>query len=287
MTSPVPFFRWRCAVRRWHWLALVMLGLPLAAPAHDENSVVIQQLSEKITASPNDPMLYLQRAEISRLSRHWHAAIPDYQRAAELDPTLALVGLAWACMYNDAGKPEQALPMLDHYLLLKPEDPKGYAERGRTKRLLKQWAAAAADCAAAVKFTAEPEPELFVTWADVLLDGGDSAQALAVLNQGIARLGAAVSLEMRALDLEQAMRQWDAALQRIEVLLAQPGRKDSLHVRKAQVLIAAGRLDEAHSIAELARKEFDALPEAKRRTPAGQQLSSEIDQILNPNKPSR
>lgn len=258
-------------------------------PGHEENSVVIQQLTEQIKASPNDAMLYLKRAEMQRLIEHWHAAEPDYKRAAELDPKLTIVDLTFGTMWNDVGKPDKALPLLDRYLSREPASADGHAERARTKRMLKQWAAAAADYAAAVEQSAEPAPELFADWADTLCEGGDPMQALGILDRGLARLGQASSLEMKALDIEQANQRHAAALKRIDAMLDRPGRKDALLLRKAEILVAAEREDEARACVALARKEFNAVPEARRATVAGKELAARIERLdarLSPPAPA-
>lgn len=257
-------------------LALLFSPFLIPASAHEENSVEIGRLTERIAATPGDPMLYVRRAEMHRLTRHWHAAEKDYQRAAELDPGLALVDLAFGAMWNDANQPERALPLLDRYLGREPANSEGYAERARTRRMLRHWPAAAADHADAVENAPAPEPGLFADWADTLRESGDPAGALAALNRGIADLGQVISLEVKALELEEAMQRHDAALERIESMLARPGRKDSLLSRKAAVLIAAGRTREARACAALARREFNAVPEARRLTGAGRKLDREI-----------
>lgn len=224
-------------------------------------------------------MLHLKRAEMQRLIRHWHAAEADYRKAAALAPGLVIVGLSFGTMWNDAGKPEKALPLLDHYLSRVPGSADGYAERARSKRLRKQWAAAAADYASAVEHSAAPEPELIANWADTLCEGGNQARALEVLDRAIRDSGRVSSLEMKALDLEQAMNRHDAALKRIDSMLEQPGRKDSLLLRKAEILLAAERKQEARACLDLARIEFNAVPETRRLTPAGKELGAKIERL--------
>lgn len=247
--------------------------------AHEDNSVLIRQLTEKIEASPRDAGLYLRRAEMQRLNRHWHAAESDYKKAAELDPKLALVELAYGTMWNDAARPDKALPLLDSYVRREPEKPDGYAERARAKRLLKRWNDAAADYEAAVGKSSPPDPELFAEWADNLCDAGDVAGGVAVLDRGLARLGPVSSLEIKALNLEQTNGMLEAALMRLDPMLDRPGRKDSLLLRKAEILIAAGREDQARQCVALARKEFEAVPESRRATAAGKELANRLERI--------
>jgi tetratricopeptide (TPR) repeat protein len=270
-----PLLQPRCS------LLIFLMWAAASAPsiAHDDNSVEIQKLTAKITASAGDAQLFLRRAEMHRLSRHWHAALADYRQAAKLDPELALVDLALATMWTDFGKPRVAIPLLDRYLLRCPTSSGGYAERARAKRMLKQWAAAAADSAEVFKHTPEPDPEVFAEWAAILIDGGDQVQALDVLNQGISSLGRVVSLDMKALELEESMALYGAALRRVDGMLAAPGRKDSLMLRKSTILVAAGRKDEARDCVALARREFTNLAESRRLTAAGQQIAGEIERL--------
>lgn len=260
-------------------LVLFSLAIGPAVGAHESNSVEIQRLTEKIAAAPNTTELYLRRAEMQRLVRHWHAAEADYQRAAALDPQLAVVDLAFGTMWIDAGHAERALPLLNRYVARQPTASGGRIERARALRMLKQWAAAAADFAAAVDHSPAPEPRLFADWAATLAEAGDQAEALAVLNRGLARLGPVATLEMKALDLEESLHHFEAALQRLTTLLAHPGRKESLLLRQATILLAAGRQDEARAAVALARQEFSAVPEARRLTAAGQQLAIDITRL--------
>lgn len=241
--------------------------------------MLIQQLTTQIAKAPEDASLYLKRAEMQRLSQHWHAAEPDYRKAAELDPGLAIVDLSFAAMWNDAGKPAKALPLLDRFLSREPASAEGYAERARSKRMLKQWAGAADDYAAAVERSTATDPELITNWADTLREGGNQAQALEVLDRAIARSGRISSLEMKALDLEESMKRHNAALRRIDTMLEQPGRKDSLLLRKTGILLAAERTQEARACLDLARKEFNTVPEARRLTPAGRELAAKIERL--------
>lgn len=258
-------------------LALACLAGPLAA--HEDNSVEIANLTAAIAANPADPQLYLKRAEMQRLLQHWEAAEADYSQAAKLAPDLAIVDLASASMWNDAGKPKLALPLLDRFIQRSPDNPGGFSERGRARRLDGQFRAAADDYARAVALTREPAPEDYASWAAALVDAGAPAEAVAVLNQGIGRLGRLPALDFQALDIEQQSAQFDAALARLEILLAAPGRKDSLLVRKAEILLAAGHRDAAKLALAQAQAELDSLPDMRRLTAASQKVAASIQRI--------
>lgn len=262
-------------------VSLGWLCLAATVPAHEENSLVVEKLTEEIAAAPNDAQLYLKRAEMQRLTNHWHAAEADYTRARELAPDLRLIELAFATMWNDAGMPERALPLLDRFIQRDAQNPDGYSERGRAKRILQQWTSAAADFGTAVRLTAEPAPENFSDWANTLEQGQAYAEALEVLNQGLARLGEIASLEAMALNLEEKSGQSDAALKRVESMLQRPGRKEALLVRKAAILITAGRPAAALPVLDLAQNELAALPEDRRLSAATQKVAADIERMKN------
>lgn len=258
------------------WLGLT-LGPTLRA--HEDTSVEIADLTTAIAAAPADPLLYLRRAEMHRLAKHWHAAEPDYARAAQLQPGLGLVNLAWAAMWNDAGQPERALPLLNRFLEREPRNADGYTERARTRRMLKDWPAAATDYESAVRFSSQPSPEAFIDWAESWREGQSPGQALAVLKRGLVELGAVVSLEVKALELEEQTGRFEDALQRLNTMLARPGRKETLLVKKARVLFAADRAAEAAEALQLAQAELDALPATRRATAASQQVAADIQHL--------
>jgi predicted Zn-dependent protease len=260
-------------------VSLGWLWLSAPAPAHEENSQVVEKLTEQIAAAPNDAELYLKRAEMQRLTSHWHAAEVDYARARQLAPDLRIIDLACATMWNDAGMPEHALPLLDRFIQHAAQNPDGYSERGRAKRILQQWTSAAADFSTAVKLTPQPSPENFSIWAATLEDGQDDAAALEVLSQGLARLGDIASLETIALNLEENSGQFDPALKRLEGMLERPGRKEALLVRKAAILIAAGRPAAARPVLELAQSELAALPEERRLSTAARKVAADIERM--------
>jgi len=260
-------------------LAGLWLATATPARAHEENSEVITKLNAQIAANPSDPELLLKRAEMHRIVQHWHAAETDYSRAAQLAPDRPVVGLAFATMWNDAAKPLLAIPLLDKFIEREPNNPAGFSERGRSHALLKHWPAAADDFAAAVKLNSQPSPQDFANWAGALSHQPSPGAAIAVLDQGLLALGNVASLEFMALDLEETNNLGAAALARLERMLARPGRKDALLVRKANLLVAAGNPGKARGALEQARAELADLPDGRRLTPATRKVAAEIETL--------
>ena len=75
----------RCALAA---LALIAaLCLPPRAAAHGDLHAVIESLTERIAANPEDCALYYSRAELYRLHQDWAEAKADFDRAHAPQPT--------------------------------------------------------------------------------------------------------------------------------------------------------------------------------------------------------
>ena len=247
--------------------------------AHEGQSERIERLDQRIIDQPTDPRLFLERAEMHRICRHWRSAERDYRRASELDPDLAVIDLAKATMWNDASMSAKALPLLTRYLDREPSDPRGYRELARTLRITGDLAAAAAAFTRTAELSESPAPELFAAWSDCLREAGRNAEALKVVENGIRKVGPAVSLEKRAIKLELALGLNDAALVRIDGMLALSSRKETLLLEKSHILADIGRTAEALIVVRKARGELNKQAEHRRLSGYGRQLSSQIETL--------
>jgi predicted negative regulator of RcsB-dependent stress response len=85
---------------------------------------------------------------------------------------------------------------------------------------------------------------------------GSQDLALLALDEGIARLGPVVTLELEAIDLTVRGKRYDEALLRLDRIASQTPRKETWLERRGDVLEKAGRLSEAREAYQAA---FDAL----------------------------
>ena len=81
---------------------------------------------------------------------------------------------------------------------------------------------------------------------------------------------------MRAIELEVDGGDYTAALRRIGLQLERARRKERWLCRRAEVLIKAGRRDEAGTALRAACSKIDKLPPASRRTRAVSRLEERI-----------
>jgi tetratricopeptide (TPR) repeat protein len=86
------------------------------------------------------------------------------------------------------------------------------------------------------------------------------AVALKGLDEGLARLGWTLTLQMLAVDCEVACGNYDAALTRLETILTRSARRESWLARKGEILHKAARLAESRSTFEAALAAINSLP---------------------------
>ena len=261
---------------------ICFLALLAARPGwgHGDLDEAITALDREIASRPGDAVLHLRRGELHRKHGDRVEAAADYDRAAALDPALAVVDLARGALELDAGRPEAAQRALDRFVRSKPDDAAGYVARGRLLRRQTEPAAAAADFARAVALSREPSAELYLESAEALREAGRAGEAVAVLDQGTARLGPLLTLATMALDLEIALGRTDDALRRVDALIAAAARKEGWLQRRGAVLEKAGRTAEARAAYELARAAIAAVPEYRRATEATRTLQTGIEAAL-------
>src|SRR2546430_4330955 len=149
------------------------------AAAHGAIDEQIATLASRIKEDPQNAALYLKRGELHSYHLDWDAAIADYDRAAQLDPTLAGVDLARGKTLLQAGSPSQAKSALDRFLAKHPEHAGALATRARVLVILGQRLAAAADytrAIAAAERLDRPNPEYYLERARVLAAEGRSEE---------------------------------------------------------------------------------------------------------------
>ena len=94
------------------------------------------------------------------------------------------------------------------------------------------------------------------------------------------RLGGAVTLELAALELEQRLGHFDAALARVDRLRGRAGRPEGWTARRGDVLELAGHVGDARAHWRLALEELSRLPTHVRRTRTSLQLAGGLRERL-------
>jgi tetratricopeptide (TPR) repeat protein len=253
------------------WLSLA--GARAHGPLHEQIEAVTAQIQQRPTAE-----LFLKRGELYRAHQDRDAALKDYQRAAELAPAMDAVLLCRGQTLYEAGKLEPAREALTQFLRRRPDHAEGYLSRARVLAALKDFPAATADYDRAIKFSAEPRPEFFAERARVLVAAGDLDRALAGLDAGLKQLGTLPTFQLLAVEIELKRQRFDAALERVDAIMAQSERKETWLAQRGDILAQGGRPAEAQGAWADALAAIEKLPTRARNTRATQELEARLRQ---------
>lgn len=225
------------------WLCAASVAAA-APPAHDPEQR-LQAVNAALAAHPLDLALWCERGQLHAELGALRAALADFRGVLVLDPGYGPALLAAARLEHLVGAPTAALVHLDAALARGTTGLPRPAEllrlRGSILGALGRHAEAAPAFAAALAEAAPPLPEHFLDLAAAL--AAEPAQvdaALAVLEQGLARLGPVVGLLDAAVALDVQQGQFARALQRLEPLRRRAARPAAWQTRRAAVIAAAG-----------------------------------------------
>jgi len=259
-------------------LALVQ---PPAVRGHGEIHLRILALTQQINAATNNPaQLYLERGELEREHGLWEAAAADYDRVAELAPDLPGVDRCRAQLLADRGQLDAARAMFDRALQRHPDDGKCLVGRARVLMKLGQRQAAIAGYWSGLERLRAPQPEYVLELARALAAERQVEEALRALDEGIKKLGPILQLQGYALELELGRKNTDAALARLETILARAMRKESWFARRADILLQEGRTAEARNSYEAALVAIKRLPGRLQQSPSMVKLQTHINAAL-------
>ncbi len=243
--------------------------------AHPEIERALVRLNAEIAASPGNPAHYLTRGELYAKHEAWDLAEANFLLAAELAPTHPGLARARGALALAQREPRAARELLDAALARDPRDATALVLRARAHVALGARPAAVTDLDAALSAIAAPPPELFLERAALL----PPADALRGLDAAIARVGPSISLQLRAITLEESLGRIDAAAGRLTAIAAQSERPEMWLKRRGDLLARARRLPEAHAAYAAALAAIAALPDWLRAAPGTAELAAELQQL--------
>jgi len=222
---------------------------------------------QELAKRPDDPQRHIERARVLQMKGEWDAALEEVETAAARGGDPDVLGQVRASIYLDAGFPRMAKVEVDRVLARRPDAAGLLYERGRAWLAIGNPEAAARDFGDAIAKGPRPTPEQVIAHRDVLLGLGKKDAALRALDDGMARVGHVVSLELPAVDLEVELGRYDAALARLDRLAATAPPNPLWIARRGEVLDKAGRGAQARAEYAKALALIDARPAARRGKP--------------------
>lgn len=237
-------------------------------------------LTEEAKKNPTDPLLQFQLADLHGQHGDLSLALLNLDRVDELAPGKYLTDLLRGEAWLIAGEFAKAKAALDRQLGSHPECARAWLIRARAEQQLGEEKASLADYRQALNRTPSPDPDLVQEVSIALATHACQQEAAQVLATAIERLGAIPSLNLRALDLELEMKEFDAALHRIDAGRQAAPRPEPWMARRAAVLAQAGRVAESRAAWEGLAKHLDGLPEQERHSYAMKKLNEEAREAL-------
>jgi len=263
------------------------LLLVLAASAHGLLHEEIIRLTAELEQNPGDVERLIQRGELFRVHELFSEAFLDWQKVAQLRPADATNDLRLGLLALGTRETNTAVELLNRFATNCPSSLPGQLSAAEACRLAQRPAEAVRHWTAAIRLSAEPRPEWFLERARAAqLANTPPADILAGLDEGIARYGPLPALQLAAVDLEVRRGGIDAALARLLALADRAERKERWLMRRGDVLLQAGRTNEAKAEFHAARAALDRLPDKLRRAWVATDLRQQLDAKLAVVSPS-
>jgi predicted Zn-dependent protease len=239
------------------------LLLPLALSAHPDPSHTLKQLEEHLAQTPDNQELLRQKADLFLSTDHPELARAVVDRLLALDskqPENLLLDARVCRAKKDTATRGKAAELVKAHpkfapgwlFLAQVEDEKGH--RKEAIIAMRQ----------ALDLSSKPSPSDVMTCAAWLEERGNKTGAIAVLDQGLAKLGVLTGLHQKAIELEVPLGHYDSALRRIDAMTARFRPSVALSLQRAEILESAGRYKEAAASCDSALALLDVMPASKR-----------------------
>ncbi|MEW5740970.1 MAG: hypothetical protein AB1938_18765 [Myxococcota bacterium] len=235
--------------------ALLAVLLPSLARAHAGLEADVARLTKALDEAPS-AALYLRRAEKLRLLGRTDEALADVDRARGRGASLLLVSEARGLCFAAKGEPAKAVAELDGFLGGGGVSQDALRTRAAMLRRLGRGAEAVLDARRAVELY--PEPDVVLELARLEESLGRPADAARTLEQGLARLGGAVTLRLELIALYRRTGQHGLALAHARTAASALEVKTQWQLLAAEILLDLGRGSEARAELEAVIAQLDA-----------------------------
>jgi predicted Zn-dependent protease len=268
LSSPLPLL---LMVALWR-------GMAPEACSHGDVHQTIALLSAEIEAKPDRAKLLFERAALYANYDHWTEALADLDRVAVLEPAHELEPALRASILRRSGKPAEARALQEAYLQKHPRSARVRREYAQTLADLKDTTGALRELDAVIAAAQHPPPDA-VALRLRLAESADPAAALGWLDGFLTKHPLPVFQE-EALRMEVKLGRTDAALARMDRMIAAAPRPEFLLLRKADLLHSGGDKVAAAEAARAALSALAKLPPHVRSSKACAELESRAAQFL-------
>ncbi|MFO1459124.1 MAG: tetratricopeptide repeat protein [Verrucomicrobiota bacterium] len=273
----------RTILRAWRaaFIGALLLAGIAALNAHGPVHEQILLLNAELEQHPDDPARLSRRGELLLLHGLPADAQKDFARVATLRPNDITNDFRLGQAGLELGATNEAVLRLERFVNARPDSIPGHRSLFRALQLAGRPREAAAQLEAAIALSPDPLPDWYLDQARALQAAGAPAEdVLRPLDTGIVRLGPLPALELMGVEVEQQRGATDKALARLDALAARAERKERWTARRGDVLLKAGRTNEARIEFQSALRALDALPDKLRRAWTASELRQQIEAKL-------
>lgn len=221
-------------------------------------------LDERLKSEPSYAQAWFQRGSLCLFNGDWQVALANLEKADRLAPGKFPTDLPRGQALAVGGHFAMARTVLDDFIAAHPDHAGAFAARARVLSRLERAEDSVADYRAALGRTPDAEPDFILEVADAMAKRGLNTEALAVIDAGIKRLGHTPALVVKAIEMEIAAAQFDAALLRVDAVRGTAVRPEPWMVKRASILAQAGRLAESRAAWREMLTHLEILPEQER-----------------------
>ena len=258
-------------------LLLLSLWPALLVSADAGVSQRIQSLSLRIEENPDSQALHLQRSLAYMEDGQSELALSDILKAESLDGLVAASYVHGVLLYRQQ-RYVDARPYLDRYLKSYPKHRGARNYRARLLRDIGEDRQALADYEVLIALNDDLDPGYYVVTARLMAGQPERGveAALTLLDRRMAQLGMISTLQRYAIELERQRGNYNAAITRLANLDAKLRATPQWQLEVAEMLLEAGRPQEALPYLFVAQEQLQIAP------PTGVNLASleEVNQLL-------
>lgn len=227
--------------------ALLTCLAPAVEPAlaHPGLHHEIERVTEALRRSPDRIDLLIERAHIYRLDDQPTASLLDLRHARTLDHDNPRIACELGFTLSAMGRDEEADAELTACLDVVTGHAAALAERGRVRSRTGRPAAAIEDFSAALR--RRDDVDVYIARGRLQESMGRWQDAAVGYRTGLERMHGAVVLRLALIRVETARGRYDAALDLIDEVLPTVHVKTHWLLRRAEILDAAGRTQQAHA----------------------------------------
>lgn len=253
--------------------SLTLLASVASLQAHPELSEQIDRLSTEMRRLGPSPERLRERAELHRRHGEFAAALADLDAAAQLGAADA-VRLDRARVLCDAGRLVEALLEIERILAATNPPPEAWVLRARCRAANDEMAEAIADYTTAIERLPHPGPDLYLARARLQASRGNFAEAMRGLDEGLGTNDMASPLLLTAVEYDRQKGAFDAALRRVDRLVARYPVKEPWLTLRGEILEQAGRITEAAATFDAVLSGIAAYPAIRRQLELTRQLEA-------------